>query len=54
MCRHIEAVLQSTNGKIQGKDGAAAQLNIHPNTLRSRMNKLGLPFGRKAIRTNSS
>jgi len=47
MGRHIEDVLRSTGGKIQGKDGAAAILGIHPSTLRSRMNKLGIAYGHK-------
>lgn len=47
MRRHIEAVLRSTQGKIQGKDGAAAILGIHASTLRSRMDKLGVTFGRQ-------
>ncbi len=46
---HIEKVLQHTGGKIQGKDGAAAVLGLHPSTLRSRMDKLGIAFGRKAM-----
>ena len=37
-----------TEGKIQGKNGAAALLGIHPNTLRNRMIKLDIPYGRKA------
>ncbi|BBO81057.1 ATPase AAA [Desulfosarcina ovata subsp. sediminis] len=49
MRRHIEAVLRLTNGKIQGKDGAAAILNVHSSTLRSRMNKLGVSFGRRRV-----
>lgn len=40
--RHIESVLKSTNGKIQGRDGAADILDINPHTLRSRMTKLGV------------
>ena len=48
MRRHIEAVLRSTHGRIQGRVGAAALLGIHPSTLRSRMDKLGIAFGRKA------
>lgn len=51
MARHIVSVLGSTNGKIQGKDGAAAILGVHANTLRSRMDKLGIPYGRKAKRS---
>lgn len=44
---HIQHVLESTKGKIQGKDGAAAILGLNPGTLRSRMRKIGIPFGRK-------
>jgi formate hydrogenlyase transcriptional activator len=43
---HILEVLTKTNGKIHGKDGAAALLGINPNTLRNRMNKLGIEYGR--------
>ena len=43
MKQHIEAVLQLTNGKIQGKDGAATLLGVPPSTLRNRMKKLGVP-----------
>jgi len=45
---HIESVLKKANGKVQGANGAAALLGIKPNTLRHRMRKLGIPFGRKA------
>jgi formate hydrogenlyase transcriptional activator len=40
--RHIQAVLQQTRGVIEGPQGAAKLLNLHPNTLRSRMKKLGI------------
>jgi len=40
--RHIEAVLAQTRGVIEGPEGAARILNLHPNTLRSRMKKLGI------------
>ncbi len=40
--RHIDRVLRATNGQIYGQHGAAALLDINPNTLRSRMKKLGL------------
>jgi formate hydrogenlyase transcriptional activator len=40
--RHIEAVLSQTRGVIEGPAGAATILNLHPNTLRSRMKKLGV------------
>jgi len=38
--RHILAVLKQTAGVIEGPKGAAKILNLHPNTLRSRMKKL--------------
>jgi formate hydrogenlyase transcriptional activator len=47
--RHIESVLAHTNGVVEGADGAARILDMHPNTLRSRMKKLGIPFGRYEI-----
>jgi transcriptional regulator with GAF, ATPase, and Fis domain len=46
MARHIEEALARTGGKIEGPDGAAARLAINPHTLRSRMRKLGVDWGR--------
>ncbi|MFW5810652.1 MAG: sigma-54-dependent Fis family transcriptional regulator, partial [Thermodesulfobacteriota bacterium] len=43
---HIEEVLKITDGKVNGADGAAAVLRVHPNTLRNRMKKLGIRYGR--------
>ncbi|GKT06937.1 sigma-54-dependent Fis family transcriptional regulator [Desulforhabdus sp. TSK] len=43
---HIQKLLTMTNGKIYGTGGAAELLQINPNTLRSRMRKLNIPFGR--------
>src|SRR5262245_311308 len=40
--QHVEAVLKHTNGVIEGPQGAARILNLNPNTLRSRMRKLGV------------
>jgi len=40
--RHIEAVLDHTHGVIEGPEGAARILDLHPNTLRSRMKKVGV------------
>jgi len=40
--RHIEAVLIERNWMIEGERGAAKVLNLHPNTLRGRMRKLGI------------
>ncbi len=39
---HILAVLEKTNWRIDGERGAAQILDLHPNTLRSRMKKLGI------------
>ena len=44
---HILSVLKSTGGIVEGARGAAVILGVHPNTLRSRMKKLGIhPSGR--------
>lgn len=48
MVQHIQLALTMANGKIQGAGGAAELLSINPNTLRKRMRKLGVDFGRKA------
>jgi formate hydrogenlyase transcriptional activator len=45
---HILEALERTNGVIEGPGGAAARLGIHPNTLRSRMKKLGIRASRRA------
>jgi PAS domain S-box-containing protein len=39
---YIRQVLQECNGRIAGRGGAAEVLGVHPNTLRSRMHKLGI------------
>lgn len=39
---YIEHVLSECSGRIEGKGGAAELLAIHPNTLRSRMSRLGV------------
>jgi DNA-binding NtrC family response regulator len=43
---HILRVLQDMSWVIEGKQGAAARLGLHPNTLRSRMQKLGIKKSR--------
>ncbi len=42
--RHIQTALEMAGGKIHGPGGAAQLLDVNPNTLRSRMQKLGIPF----------
>jgi PAS domain S-box-containing protein len=39
---HIVKILKDCRWKINGDDGAAAKLGLHPNTLRSRMKKLDI------------
>lgn len=39
---YIVSVLESRNWQVSGKAGAAEALAVHPNTLRSRMQKLGI------------
>ncbi len=46
--RHIRQAMKLAQGKINGPGGAAQILGVHPNTLRKRMNKLGIPYGRKS------
>ena len=45
--QHIRRVLEMTGGRVGGKRGAAHVLGINPSTLRKRMRKLDIPFGRK-------
>lgn len=47
MSVHIAKVLEMTKGKIHGPGGAAELLGINPNTLRGRMSKLGIMYGRR-------
>ena len=39
---HILAALKQAGGVVEGSRGAAKLLNLHPNTLRSRMERLGI------------
>jgi transcriptional regulator with GAF, ATPase, and Fis domain len=39
---HIRRVLEGTSWKIDGQGHAAEKIGLHPNTLRSRMEKLGI------------
>lgn len=45
---HIQNVLNRSSGKIHGPGGAAEKLGVNANTLRNRMNKLGISYGRKS------
>lgn len=45
---HIQAALAQTRGQVEGQHGAARLLGLHPSTLRGRMRKLHIQFGRKS------
>ena len=45
--KHIRRVLEETKGRINGPKGAAELLGIHPSTLRHRLRKLGIPYGKR-------
>jgi transcriptional regulator with GAF, ATPase, and Fis domain len=46
---HILRVLRDVDWVIEGKQGAAARLGLHPNTLRSRLQKLGIKKSRSTV-----
>ncbi|MBN1612549.1 MAG: sigma 54-interacting transcriptional regulator [Polyangiaceae bacterium] len=45
---HIRSVLEATDGRVAGPHGAACLLGVNPSTLRKKMRKLGIAFGRGA------
>lgn len=45
--RHINRVMDAAGGRVNGPGGAAEMLRLNPSTLRQKMRKLGIPFGRK-------
>lgn len=47
VARHIKKALDRTKGRVEGETGAARLLGLHPSTLRGKMKKLGIPYGRK-------
>jgi len=44
--KHIQKVLKIADGKIHGPGGAAERMGINPSTLRNKMNKLSIAYGR--------
>jgi transcriptional regulator with GAF, ATPase, and Fis domain len=48
LANHIRLALQASNGIIHGPKGAAKKLGINPSTLRKRMDKLQIVYGRKS------
>jgi hydrogenase-4 transcriptional activator len=47
MSLHMRKVLEMAKGKIHGHGGAAELLGINPSTLRWRLDRLGIEFGRR-------
>lgn len=47
IAHHIRYVLETTSGKVHGPDGAAELLGMNASTLRGKMNKLGIAYGRE-------
>jgi len=45
---HIRQAMEKAGGRVEGEQGAAALLGMNPGTLRHRMRRLKIPFGRKA------
>ena len=50
---HIRQALVEAGGRVEGATGAAALLGMNPGTLRHRMRKLKIPFGRTAKQVRS-
>jgi formate hydrogenlyase transcriptional activator len=50
VAHHISSVMEITRGKVNGAGGAAELLGVNPSTLRNKMNKLGISYGKKAER----
>jgi transcriptional regulator with GAF, ATPase, and Fis domain len=44
---HIRRTLKGAKGKVSGPGGAADLLGVNPSTLRKKMKKLGIPYGKK-------
>ena len=53
MAEHIQKVLALTGGKVHGPGGAAEMLAVNPSTLRNKMDRLGISYGRKKGRSRS-
>ncbi len=46
IAEHVRFVLNLTGGKVNGRMGAAELLGMNPSTLRHKMRKMNIPFGR--------
>jgi DNA-binding NtrC family response regulator len=47
---HIRKVLNMADGQVGGNGGAAEILQINASTLRKKMNKLGIRYGRRGVK----
>jgi len=47
VAQHIRKALKQTKGKVAGSGGAAELLGMNPSTLRNKMKKLGIAYGRQ-------
>lgn len=45
---HLRRTLEAAGGRIEGPGGAAELLRLNPSTLRNKLRKFGVPFGRRA------
>ena len=43
---YFRALIERTGGRVSGAGGAAERAGMHPNTLRSRLEKLGITLRR--------
>ncbi|MCG6537392.1 MAG: sigma 54-interacting transcriptional regulator, partial [Syntrophales bacterium LBB04] len=50
--RHIQSVLARTHGRINGEKGASSLLGLNASTLRQKLRKLNIPFGRQTYKNN--
>ncbi|MEE9911436.1 MAG: sigma 54-interacting transcriptional regulator [Deltaproteobacteria bacterium] len=48
--QHIIRALEVAGGRVGGEKGAAKFLQMNPSTLRTKMRKLGIPFGRNKVK----
>jgi formate hydrogenlyase transcriptional activator len=46
---HMKKALNRSGGRVEGENGAAHILGLHPSTLRGRMRKLGISHGRRTM-----
>ncbi len=46
LASYLRALLQQTDGRINGPQGAAALAGVHPSTLRGKLRRHKIPFGR--------